>query len=188
MDHHPTQVCARTPGASLNPAADRREPGTVGVTDPCFHAQRARHVAGLATLAVVFAAMCYLALVPNARGEFLGFLPQKLRRWICEHDDFNNVAGFAVLGLIAFRIGGSGITERGAGVAAMFRRIFAHRSARLAALMNLVCAFELLQLIIPGRMSSLQDVCTGWSGLFAAWLLTVVIGSRSPGTAERREK
>ena len=179
MERESTRVRPGTAGASLHPAADHRDLNVNGVTDTVGDKQRARRLAGLAALVVVFAAMCYLALVPNARGEFLGFLPQKLRRWICEHDDFNNVVGFAVLGLMAFRIGGRRQMERGAGVAAMLRRIFAHRGARLAALMALVCVFELLQLIIPGRMSGLQDVCTGWSGLFAAWLLAVVLGWRS---------
>jgi hypothetical protein len=179
MERESTRVQSGAAGASLHPAADRRDPDANGVMGAPRDEQRARHLVGKVTLVVVFAAMCYLALVPNARGEFLGFLPQKLRRWICEHDDLNNVVGFAVFGLIAFRIGGRGQRERGAGVGAMLRRIFAHRGARLAALMVLVCVFELLQLIIPGRMSGLQDVCTGWSGLFAAWLLAVVLGWRS---------
>jgi hypothetical protein len=174
MDHDRAGLCPGKTEASSHPAADSRGPDATGAMEGRFDAQRVRRLAGMVTLVVVLAVICYLALVPNARGEFLGFLPQKLRRWICEHDDFNNVTGFAVLGLVAFRIRGSGLTDRGTGVAAIFRRIFAYRIARLAALMVLVCVFELSQFFIPGRMSSLQDVCTGWSGLFAAWLVSEI--------------
>jgi hypothetical protein len=174
MDHDHAGLCPGKTEASSNPAADSRSSDAPGAMEGRCDAQRMRHRAGMVTVVVVLAAICYLALVPNARGEFLGFLPQKLRRWICEHDDFNNVTGFAVLGLVVFRVGSRGLTDRGTGVVAIFRRIFAYRIARLAALMVLVCVFELSQFVIPGRMSSLQDVCTGWSGLFAAWLVSEI--------------
>jgi hypothetical protein len=140
---------------------------------------RARRTMGKAALAIILAAIGYLALVPNTHGEFLHFLPQKLRRWICEHDDFNNVVGFAVLGTVAFHIGTKRVASPGSSV---FRRAFGRKEARLAALMGLVCVFELLQLVIPGRMSSLQDICTGWSGLFAAWLASEIWRSASDGS------
>jgi hypothetical protein len=139
---------------------------------------RARHLAARGILLVVLAAIAYLALVPNREGQFLPFLPQKIRRWICEHDDFNNVVAFAILGLVAFRIGRKGNASPDAGI---LRRVFARREARLASLMALVCLLELAQLVIPGRMSGLRDVCTGWSGLFAAWLLASVFRWHSPG-------
>jgi len=117
-----------------------------------------------ALLLFVLGAMCYLALVPNDRGQFLPFLPTKIRRWICEHADFNNVTAFFVLGLIVFRM-------RAGSMAGAAGRIFTHWGSRMAALMTLVCLFEILQFLIPGRMSGLRDVCTGWSGVFAAWLI-----------------
>jgi len=144
----------------------------------------ARHFAGVAMLLLVGAAIGYLALMPNVRGNMLGFLPQKVRRWIVEHDDLNNVVAFAVLGSVAFRIGRKEAARFAHGISGVLGRVFARRETRLAALMALVVVLELFQLVIPGRISGLRDVCTGWSGLFAAWLIseaTLAKRIRDPG-------
>jgi len=134
----------------------------------------ARNIVGVAIAVTVLGLVAWLALIPNNRGQFLGFLPEKLRRWICEHDDFNNITGFWVLGIVAFCLPSADSANRGSGLIGLLCRVFAHRLARLAALMGLVCALEILQFVIPGRFSDLRDVCTGWSGLFAAWLVSEV--------------
>jgi hypothetical protein len=121
-------------------------------------------------LIVVAAVIGYLALIPNDRGELLSFLPGKIRRWLCEHDDFNNIVAFGVLGSIVFRIRSRGARSPRRGTFRVFERVLSSSEARLVLLMALVFLLELVQLVIPGRICDLQDVCSGWSGLFAAWL------------------
>ncbi|MEO6787892.1 MAG: VanZ family protein, partial [Chthoniobacteraceae bacterium] len=58
-------------------------------------------------------------------------------------------------------------------------RVLESRGIRVAGLMALVCAIEFVQLFIPGRVGELHDVCTGWSGIFAAWLIAVLFDARA---------
>jgi hypothetical protein len=58
-------------------------------------------------------------------------------------------------------------------------RIFESRGMRVAGLMILASAMELVQIFIPGRVAELRDVCTGWSGIFAAWLIAVLLDARA---------
>ena len=64
----------------------------------------------------------------------------------------------------------------------LLRVTFATARRGISLLLLLVCAIELVQMFIPGRVADLDDVCTGWSGIFAAWLLAVLLDAR----AERR--
>ena len=136
------------------------------------------------------AAGLWLALTPNVRGEMHFFLPMELRHWVHEHDDFANIAAFlclAIFGLCFQRNPQRG--GKSAARPAMFR-LLEKRAVRVAGLMALVCAIEIVQIFIPGRVADLQDVCTGWSGIFAAWLLSVILDVRAkffPPTASSAE-
>lgn len=134
----------------------------------------------------VFAAVLYLALMPNyGRSRFL-IVPMPVYRWICEHDDFDNITAFAVLASFAFLVGKNPRAREYAATTGAFARIFASRSARLTGLLAMVCVLELLQKWIPGRVSSMRDVCTGWSGIFAAWLISVLLDARAENSAAAR--
>ncbi len=125
--------------------------------------------------------------MPNNGHARFRIVPLPLYRWLAapEHDYLVNVAAFGFLALIIFLIRSHTDSRHESLVAA----IFAHRIARLAALLALVCAIEVVQKWIPGRTSSLEDVCTGWSGIFAAWLVAELRGrpvttTKSAGGAE----
>ncbi|MEO6739726.1 MAG: VanZ family protein [Chthoniobacteraceae bacterium] len=106
-------------------------------------------------------------------------LPKAVRVWINDgHDEEENLIAFFILGSFAlFPSRRSGRAASGARPAAV--RWVDSRAVRMAALMALVCAIELVQLFIPGRISDLNDVCTGWSGIFAAWLLCLLLEERA---------
>jgi hypothetical protein len=132
-------------------------------------------VAGLAT-------GLWMALVPNRHGALHNFLPETLRRWVSENDDPANIAGFFMLTLVGLRLPRARENGRGR-VASMVFRMLGHPLAKVGVLMLLVCAIELSQRFIPGRVGELQDVCTGWSGIFAAWLLSVLRDARAAASA-----
>lgn len=54
----------------------------------------------------------------------------------------------------------------------------------MAALMAMVCGIELVQIFILGRVADLNDVCTGWSGILAGWLLSVLLDSREEDSSD----
>ena len=119
-----------------------------------------------------------LALRGNPRGEVHHFLPVAVRDWMNDgHDEEANLIAFSILGIFAL------VPRRAnAGARTGVHRLLGSRAFRMAALMALVCVIELMQMFIPGRVADLDDVCTGWSGIFAAWLLAVLLDAR----AERR--
>lgn len=124
---------------------------------------------------VLLACGLVLALRGNPRGEVHHFLPVAVRDWMNDgHDEEANLIAFSILGIIAL------VPHRGRTAAgpAVFR-VLGSRAFRMAALMALVCAIELVQMFIPGRVADLDDVCTGWSGIFAAWLLAVLLDARA---------
>lgn len=129
-----------------------------------------------AVFAVTAIAIIYLTLMPNSGHSRFRIVPLPLYRWLAapEHDDVVNIAAFGFLATIVFLVGRNP-DSRGDGLLAA---IFARRTVRLAGLLALVCGIEIVQKWIPGRTSSLQDVCTGWSGIFAAWLLCTVLAPR----------
>ena len=113
-----------------------------------------------------------LALVPNRHGGIHNFVPASFRVWVNEHDDIQNIAAFFLIAAVALRL--PGVREKGGKtLPAVVLQTLEPPLARVAALMLLVCTIELTQRFIPGRVSDLQDVCTGWSGILAAWLLSV---------------
>ena len=124
-----------------------------------------------------------LALHPNTRGEVNHLLPAGVVRWINSgHDEEENLFAFLILGTFALCSGRH--SERDSGAAGSeIVRLLRSRPARMAALMGLVCAIELVQNFIPGRVADLDDVCTGWSGIFAAWLLSVLMDERAKKSA-----
>lgn len=126
---------------------------------------------------VCLAAGLMMALPANPHGVLHTFLPESLRRWVNEHDDAANVTAFFILASVALRLPG---TRRKCGTtsSSVILQSLAHPLARVAALMLFVCAIEFTQSFIPGRVSELQDVCTGWSGIFAAWLVSVLLDVR----------
>ena len=116
-----------------------------------------------------------MALLPNPHGDRHTLLPRSFRAWVHEHDDLENIAAFFLLTSVALRLpltrGKSGTT-----LPVVVLKILDQPLARVAALMLLVCAIEFAQFFIPGRVADLQDICTGWSGIFAAWLLAELLG------------
>ena len=154
------------------------------MSDPAVRMRRRRRIEITLSL-LVLGAVTYLALVPHNGRELTRLLPPKVYRWFAEHDDFNNIAAFFVLGLCVFRIR---VEERAGGPGGMLARIFRSSVTRLVALMALVCLFEFLQLGIQGRFSAFgpasshyyygttpfRDIHTGFSGVFAAWLLSTL--------------
>ena len=116
--------------------------------------------------------IAYLALMPNSGHTRFWIVPLPVYRWVAapEHDGIVNVFAFGFFAAVVF------LVERNpdASGTSLLSAIFATRLARLVGLLALVCAIELVQKWIPGRTSSLDDVCTGWSGIFAAWLLCVL--------------
>ena len=120
------------------------------------------------------------ALRPNPAGNVNHIFPKAIRVWINDgHDEEENLLAFFILGSFALCSGRR--SARGASGAV---RLLNSRAVRMAALMALVCAIELVQLFIPGRISDLNDVCTGWSGIFAAWLLSVLLDARAKNSAD----
>ena len=133
-----------------------------------------------AATAIVIA---YLTLMPNYGRERFRIVPLPLYRWLAspEHDWFVNVVAFGFLASVVFFVGRNSCARGGS----MFAAIFAHRGARLAALLALVCAIEIAQIWIPGRTSSLDDVCAGWSGIFAAWLVAALLDARAENAGRK---
>lgn len=117
-----------------------------------------------------------LALRANPRGELNHILPVALRNWINEdHDEAENLIAFSILGVFALSL-----SRRAPSTAASpVIHLLQSRAARMVALMSLVCGIELVQFFILGRMPDMKDVCTGWSGIFAAWLLGVLRDARA---------
>ncbi len=120
-----------------------------------------------------------LALVPNRRGDLYGFMPAGLRRWIYTHDDAANIIGFFMLSVFALCFQREPRRDAKEAGRLAPSRIFEGRGMRVAGLMILACAMEFAQIFIPGRVAELHDVCTGWSGIFAAWLVAVLLDARA---------
>ena len=133
---------------------------------------------GRAIFFLALGTVLYLALMPSDGHARFRIVSLPVFRWIAAHDDFDNIAAFAALALAAFLVGRDPSERENAGVCAAVARRFASRLARLAGLLTMVCIFEVLQKWIPGRVSSLEDVCTGWSGIFAAWLVSELLDAR----------
>ena len=122
-------------------------------------------------LAGTVIAIAFLTLMPKIGRTRFRIVPMPVYHWFVgpEHDWLMNIIAFGFLALVVFRVEKNADSRRG-----RFAAIWAHRRVRLAALLALVCLIETVQKWIPGRISSLDDVCTGWSGIFAAWLLGVL--------------
>ena len=125
-------------------------------------------------------AVLYLALMPNSGRARFKIVPEPMYRWLeaTWHDDFGNIVAFGFLAFVTFLIGKPAAASENAGIVAAFHRWFADRNVRLACLLAGVVTIEILQIWIPGRTSSLRDVCSGWSGIFAAWLLAELLDVR----------
>ena len=117
------------------------------------------------------------ALLPNQSGPRFAFMPVPFRIWVNANDDLENIVAFFVLALATLRLPGPR-AKRVASMRSAIVRSLATPIARAGGLMLLVCAIEFTQWFIPGRVSDLQDVCTGWSGIFAAWLVSSLLDSR----------
>ena len=128
---------------------------------------------------VTLCTVLYLALMPNYGQARFRLVSLPVYRWIADHDNLDNIVAFAVLAAATFLLGRPPAARENGGVSDAFARRFASRTARLAGLLAMVCVFEILQIWIPGRTSSLVDVCTGWSGIFAAWLLCELRDART---------
>jgi hypothetical protein len=124
----------------------------------------------------------WMALVPNRHGALNNFMPDLLRRWVNEHDDEANMAAFFLLTVVALRLPVAA-RKSGTTLPAVILHVQRRPLARVAALMLLVCSIEIAQRFIPGRVGELQDVCTGWSGIFAAWMLSVLMDVRAAKSA-----
>ncbi len=153
------------PGAGRPPGSGPRKNDRV--------IRRHRRTFRRALLAITTIVIAYLALMPNYGQVRFRIVPLPLYRWLAapEHDWFVNIVAFGFFAAVVFLFGSD--PERPTGN--LLSAILAHRIARLVALLALVCAIEILQKWIPGRISSMEDVCTGWSGIFGAWLLCTLI-------------
>ena len=138
-----------------------------------------------AIFCTTFVAVLYLALMPNTGHARFKIVPEPLYRWLEApwHDDFGNIMAFAVLAAAAFLLGRKPIGRESTAIASAFTRWFAMRNARLVCLLGMVCSIEIVQIWIPGRTAALQDVCTGWSGIFAAWLFAELRDARGEDSA-----
>lgn len=167
----PDRERAESPAGSGKDSAPRRH-----------HARLVR-----AFFLLTLCAVLYLALMPNYGRARFRIVPLPVYRWLVAtwHDDFGNIVAFGVMATGAFLLGRHPADRGSDGIRAALVRWFASRTARLVGLLAMVCMFEILQIGIPGRTSSLQDVCTGWSGIFAAWLLSVLLGARAKNSGTR---
>lgn len=120
----------------------------------------------------------FLALIPNRGLWRFHFVPRQIQRWIMTHDDLNNILAFAVLGTAAFLVRKHRRDREAGGILGAVARTFASQWSRMAGLLVMVCGLEILQRWIPGRVSELEDVCTGFSGIFSAWLVRVLLDAR----------
>lgn len=119
----------------------------------------------------------FLALAPN-RGNLNYFMPDAVRKWVNDnHDEEENLIAFTVLGSCVLCFGRRA-ESRNAAAAPKVLRLLGSRAVRVAALMAMVVVIECVQMFIPGRVADLNDVCTGWSGIFAGWLLSLLLDSR----------
>jgi len=139
-------------------------------------------VAFAASLVAGFA----LALIPNLHGDLYGFVPSGLRHWIYAHDDAANISAFLVLSIFALCFRRESRRDAADTGRIAPARIFERRGMRVAGLMALVGAIEFAQIFIPGRVAELHDVCTGWSGIFAGWLIAVLLDARTERRAASR--
>ena len=154
-------------------ASDRERPDQEQAQES-FHGDRTwRRTLGRVIFAITAIAIAYLTLMPNYGHTRFRIVPMPLYRWLSapEHDWFVNVVAFGFLAMVVF------IVEKNSGSRgdSMSAGILARLGVRLAALLLLVCGIEIVQIWIPGRTSSLEDVCFGWSGIFAAWLVVVLL-------------
>lgn len=124
-----------------------------------------------ALFAIGLAVGLAMAMLPNRYNNPHQFLPLDLRRWVHRHDDAANIAAFFLFASVGLRLP---LSHAKAGMGSP-----SHRLGMVVALMTLVCVIEIVQIWIPGRASSLEDVCFGWSGILAAWLLAVLRDPRA---------
>ena len=138
-------------------------------------------ISGIILIALLAGGLA-LALAPN-RGNLNHFMPDAVRKWVNDaHDEEENLIAFSVLGIFALCFGRR--ADRGTAAAGSpVLRLLKSRAVRMAALMAMVCMIEFVQMFIPGRVADLNDVCTGWSGIFAAWLLSVLLDARRKRSA-----
>jgi glycosyltransferase involved in cell wall biosynthesis/VanZ family protein len=125
------------------------------------------------------AAVLYFALIPNVNHDVFRILPAPLQRWCGVHDDLNNFAAFAVLGLLGFLLGSKVRPRFGAAKRGPWTAAVANSRLCLIALLALVCALEVAQIWIPGRNSCLRDVATGWAGVLTAWIFYAGLSRRA---------
>ena len=125
--------------------------------------------------AAALALALFFALRPSPHGERLRGLPEPIGKWLNQHDDLSNFAAFLILSGLAFRLRRS---ARPPPPAPWFRRH--HRV--LGFFLLLVLLIEFTQHWIPGRQSDWHDVATGWSGIFAAWMLDGLLPRRPSGS------
>ena len=162
---------------------DRGCPGAEPTPDIRAGNRMWKQTVGRVVFAVMALSMAYLTLVPNNGRVRFRIVPLPLYRWLAapEHDWLVNIIAFGFLAAVVFLVGGNSGTRNGD----LFPEIFGRRGVRLVVLLMLVCGIETAQIWIPGRTSSLEDVCTGWSGIFAAWLLSLLLEARA-GQAGRK--
>lgn len=134
---------------------------------------------GLILLAMLAAALG-LTLAPN-NGNLNYVLPDAVRKWVNnDHDEEANLIAFTVLGTVALSFARRPPSRE------TWRRnpmvfLLSSRTFRVMVLLTLICLIELVQNFIPGRVSDLGDMCTGWSGIFTGWLCSVLLDEREKG-------
>ncbi len=123
------------------------------------------------------AAGLFLALFPRYRCVFHESWPKPIRTWLNESDDAVNVIAFFVLASIGLRM--QRLVAAGKRCRTGTAALLVNPAVMVGALMLLVCAIEFVQVFIPERVGDLQDICTGWSGIFSAWLVFFLQDTRA---------
>lgn len=131
----------------------------------------------------MLAAGLFLALAPN-RGNLNYFMPDAVRKWVNnDHDEEENLIAFTLLGSFVLCLGRRRDCTTATADSRVLR-LLRSRTVLAFALMAMVCAIELVQMFIPGRVADLNDICTGWSGILAGWFLSVLLDSREEKSAD----
>ncbi|MDB6040897.1 MAG: colanic acid biosynthesis glycosyltransferase WcaI [Verrucomicrobiales bacterium] len=115
---------------------------------------------------ILTAAILWLTLEPTPGGGRAHELPRLLSNPLNAHDALSNFLAFFVFSTIAFWLGHNPAKITNASP----QRILQRQRKRFFLLLAFVASLEFAQIWIPGRISDLGDVASGWMGVVLAWL------------------
>jgi VanZ family protein len=146
----------------------------------------------LVIFCVYTAAVLWLTLEPTPGGGRAHELPKPVSLWVNNHDSSANILAFFLLAIMAFWLGhepagspglpplSGGREARGEGQPERTARYLPRMPSRRQRLIFLlllafVALIEFAQIWIPGRVSELHDVASGWEGIVFAALFNCVL-------------